>query len=93
MALSKVDVESGGTGLIAAGASGNVLTSDGTNWTSVEGGGGPSLANDSIIRTTVLTITENATFAGTENGMSAGPVAIGTGSTVTVTSPSVWTII
>jgi hypothetical protein len=40
MALSKVDVESGGTGLIAAGTSGNVLTSDGTNWTSAAAGGG-----------------------------------------------------
>ena len=34
MALSKVDVECGGTGLVAAGTSGNVLTSDGTDWTS-----------------------------------------------------------
>jgi hypothetical protein len=34
MALSKVDVKCGGTGLISAGASGNVLTSDGTDWTS-----------------------------------------------------------
>jgi hypothetical protein len=45
MALSKVDVESGGTGLIAAGTSGNVLTSDGTNWASEApaGGGGTKL--------------------------------------------------
>ena len=56
-------------------------------------GGGSALGADSIIRTNDVTITENLTFAGTENGMSSGPVAIGTGSTVTVTSPSVWTII
>lgn len=45
MALSKVDVECGGTGLVAAGASGNVLTSDGTDWTSAAaaGGGGTKL--------------------------------------------------
>ena len=43
MALSKVDVESGGTGLVAAGASGNVLTSDGTDWTSAAAGGGGGL--------------------------------------------------
>ena len=34
MALSKVDVEMGGTGMTSAGTSGNVLTSDGTDWTS-----------------------------------------------------------
>ena len=56
-------------------------------------GGGSALGADSIIRTNDLTISEDLTFAGTENGMSSGPVAIGTGSTVTITSPSVWTII
>jgi hypothetical protein len=40
MALSKVDVGCGGTGLIAAGTSGNVLTSDGTDWTSAAAAGG-----------------------------------------------------
>ncbi len=66
MALSKVDVESGGTGLVAAGTSGNVLTSDGTDWTSTAPAGGgawtvisTAVANNSA----VVTITGlNATY-------------------------------
>ena len=55
--------------------------------------GGPSLGTDAIIRTNAKTIAENITFAGTENGMSAGPVTINSGYTVTVTSGSTWTIV
>ena len=60
---------------------------------SLTGVGGPSLGTDAIIRTNGLTISEDITFAGNENGMSAGPVTINTGYTVTVTSPSVWHVI
>ena len=55
--------------------------------------GGPSLGTNAIIRTNGKTISENITFAGTENGMSAGPVTISNGYTVTVTSGSTWTIV
>ena len=55
--------------------------------------GGPSLGTDAVIRTNAKTIAENITFAGTENGMSAGPVTINSGYTVTVTSGSTWTIV
>jgi hypothetical protein len=55
--------------------------------------GGPSLGTDGIIRTNAKTIAENITFAGTENGMTAGPVTINSGYTVTVTSGSTWTIV
>ena len=55
--------------------------------------GGPSLGTDAIIRTNAKTIAENITFAGTENGMTAGPVTINSGYTVTVTSGSTWTIV
>ena len=55
--------------------------------------GGPSLGTNAIIRTNGKTISENITFAGTENGTSAGPISINTGYTVTVTSPSVWHVI
>jgi len=54
-------------------------------------GGGPSLGPDHIIRTNALTISENITFAGTENGVSYGPVSVT--ALVTVTSPSVWHIL
>ena len=55
--------------------------------------GGPSLGTNSIVRTNAKTISENITFAGTENGMTAGPITVADGYTVTVTSGSVWTIV
>ena len=54
--------------------------------------GGTSLAGG-MIRTNLLNISANITFAGTENGMTAGPITIDSGYTVTVTSPSSWSII
>ena len=56
-------------------------------------GGGPSKGTDHIIKTNALTIAENITLAATENGMTAGPVTINSGYTVTVTSGSTWTIV
>ena len=56
-------------------------------------GGGPSLGTDHVIRTNAKTISENITFAGTENGMTAGPVTVADSYTVTVASGSTWTII
>ena len=53
----------------------------------------PSLGTSHIIRTNAKTIAENITFAGTENGMSAGPITINSGYTVTVTSGSTWTVV
>jgi len=55
--------------------------------------GGPSLGTDSIIRTNAKTISENITFAGTENGMTAGPVTVANGYSVVVTNGSSWTIV
>ncbi len=55
--------------------------------------GGPSLGTNAIIRTNGKTIAENITFAGTENGMTVGPITINSGYTVTVTSGSTWTIV
>ena len=46
--------------------------------------GGPSLGTDSIIRTNGQTISENITIGSTTNGMSAGPITIADGYTVTV---------
>ena len=54
--------------------------------------GGPSLGTNAIIRTNALTIAETITFAGTENGITIGPITVSSG-VITVTSPSVWTII
>tara|TARA_R110000787_G_scaffold1815_4_gene7732 strand:+ start:7094 stop:7612 length:519 start_codon:yes stop_codon:yes gene_type:complete len=55
--------------------------------------GGPSLGADAIIRTNGKAITSDIVFAGTENGMTIGPVTINSGITVTVTSGSTWTIV
>jgi len=46
--------------------------------------GGPSLGASSIIRTNAQTISENITIPSTTNGMSAGPITIADGYTVTV---------
>ena len=54
--------------------------------------GGPSLGTNAIIRTNALTIAETITFAGTENGITIGPITVSSG-VITVTSPSTWTII
>ena len=72
---------------------------DGTGsagWTAISGGG-PALGTDSIIRTNPTTIGENITVgptAGDEfaNGMSAGPITIANGFTVTVETGGAWSI-
>jgi len=72
---------------------------DGTGsagWAPVAGGG-PSLGTDSIIRTNANTIAENISVgpsAGAEfaNGMSAGPITINSGFTVTVESGGAWSV-
>ena len=68
-------------------------------WASVAGGG-PSLGDDSIIRTNNDTISENITVGPTANGddkftngMSAGPIEIANGYTVTVESGASWSIV
>jgi hypothetical protein len=55
--------------------------------------GGPSLGTDSIIRTNAKTISENITFLGSENGMTAGPITVADGYSIVVTNGSSWTIV
>ena len=54
--------------------------------------GGDSLASG-MIRTNGLTISENVTFVGDENGITYGPITVAATYTVTVTSPSVWHVL
>mgnify|MGYP003113787913 FL=1 len=68
-------------------------------WTTI-GGGGPSVGNNSIIRTNGTTIEENLTIGpvangGVEftNGFSAGPITIANGYTVTIESNATWNIL
>jgi hypothetical protein len=71
----------------------------GSNWFPLAGGG-PSIGEDSIIRTNANTIDENLTVGptGTQtgaeftNGMTAGPVTISSGFTVTVQNGASWSV-
>ena len=60
---------------------------------SLTGVGGPSLGTDAIIRTNGLTISDDITFVGDENGVTYGPITIANTKTVIVTSPSVWHVL
>jgi hypothetical protein len=51
----------------------------------------PTLGTDSIIRTNINTISENITIPVGTNGMTAGPVTIADGFTVTV--EGTWSVI
>ena len=72
---------------------------DGTGsagWSPISGGG-PSLGSDSVIRTNPNTISENITVgptAGSEfaNGMSAGPMTIANGYTITIENGGAWSV-
>jgi hypothetical protein len=66
-------------------------------WGSV-GGGGPSRGRDSIVRTNRNYVNENLTIGPSQgeqytNGMSAGPVSINAGFTVTVDTGGTWSIV
>ena len=68
-------------------------------WDSV-GGGGPSVGENSIIRTNGTTISENLTVGPTANGgveftngFTAAPITIANGYTVTIENGEPWTII
>jgi len=55
--------------------------------------GGPSLGTASVVRTNAKVIAENITFAGSENGMTIGPITVNSGYTVTVASGSTWVVL
>ena len=78
---------------LGAGTSGQALLTGGTGANPSWGQAGGSSLEGGFIRTNVKTNTGNITFAGTENGMTAGPITVADGYTVTVTSGSVWTIV
>jgi hypothetical protein len=64
---------------------------DGSIQTTVAAGGGPSLGSNSIIRTNASTISENITIPSGTNGMTAGPITIANGYTITVNGD--WSVI
>ena len=78
---------------IAAGTSGQALLTGGSSGTPSWGQAGGASFESGFIRTNVKTNTASITFTGNENGMTAGPITVADGYTVTVTSGSVWTIV
>ena len=78
---------------LGAGTSGQALISGGTGGTPSWGTAGGSSFESGFIRTNVKTNAGNITFAGTENGMTAGPITVANGTTITVVNGSVWTIV
>lgn len=63
---------------------------DGTEWVEVSGGG--NVASDAI-QPNSNEITEDYTFEANQNGVSAGPITIASGITVTVGATSAWSIV
>ena len=78
---------------LGAGTSGQALLTGGTGANPSWGQSGGSSFESGFIRTNVKTNTGNITFTGNENGMTAGPITVANGTTITVVNGSVWTIV
>lgn len=90
-----LNVANGGTGQSSPGASGNVLTSNGTSWvSSTPSGGGQFFGNAAVkaIAYNSQTIAENLTVTTGNSGYSAGPITVSGGYSVTVQSGSRWVV-
>jgi hypothetical protein len=83
----------------ADGSSGQVLSTDGAgtlSWATGGGGGGGGATGsglDEIFYENDQTVTGSYTITTGKNAMSAGPIAVASGVTVTVPSGSVWTVV
>ena len=82
---------------VNVGTNGQVLTADstaaaGVKWATVAAGatGG---GTDQVFYENEQTVTTNYTITSSRNAVSAGPISIGTGVTVTVPTGSVWAIV
>ena len=78
---------------LGAGTSGQALITGGTGGNPSWGTAGGSSFESGFIRTNLKTNTGNITFTGNENGMTAGPITVADGTTITVANGSVWTIV
>lgn len=65
---------------------------NGTTWGSV-GGGATGGGADEVFVETATTVTANYTITSGKNAMTAGPVTINSGVSITIPSGSVWTIV
>ena len=67
---------------------------DGTAWGQIGGGGGASGGgSDAVFYENGQTVTTDYTITSSTNAMSAGPITVNSGATVTVPSGSTWTIV
>jgi hypothetical protein len=64
---------------------------NGTNWGTL--GGATGGGNDQVFYENGQNVTTDYTIAGTKNAMSAGPITIDGGATVTVDTGANWTIV
>ena len=72
-----------------------ILITDGTAWRTVglSGGGASGGGSDQVFYENSNTVTTNYTISTGKNAVSAGPITINTGVTVTVPDGSVWSIV
>ena len=64
---------------------------DGSNWGSLGGAGGSG--GDAVFYENDTNVTTNHSVSSGKNAMSAGPITINNGVTVTVPNGSVWTVV
>jgi hypothetical protein len=81
---------------VAPSTTGNILTSNGTTWVSSAPPSGGQYYGTAAVKAIAYnsnSIAENITILANTNGLSAGPVTIATGYTVTVDTDSNWVIV
>ena len=66
---------------------------NGTNWILAGGGAGSGASANGAVYENTQTITSNYTMTSGKNGVSAGPITISTGATVTIPTSSRWVIV
>ena len=85
---------SGDPQLLAVGSNGQVLKSDGTDISWGDSAAGATGAgSDKIFWENGQTVTQNYTLTDNYNAMSAGPITINNGVTVTIGTGETWTIV
>ena len=85
---------SGDPQLLAVGSNGQVLKSDGTDLSWGDSAAGATGAgSDKIFWENGQTVTQNYTITDNYNAMSAGPITINNGVTVTIGTGETWTIV
>ena len=66
---------------------------NGTEWTSIGGGGATGGGTDQVFYENDVAVTTSYTISTDKNAMSAGPVEIESGATITIPSGSVWSVV